>query len=54
MCSKCLGKGFYEEEREEEGILVAWAVPCDCPLADKWVDELLGYESAWNRHYNAA
>ncbi len=54
MCSKCLGTGHHEEEREEEGMLVAYAVPCDCPAADAWVDDLLGYELAWDQHYNAA
>ncbi len=58
MCSKCLGTGHHEEEWEEEGMPVAWVVPCDCPAADRWVAELLGYEVAaelaWDRHYRAA
>jgi hypothetical protein len=54
MCAKCLGKGFVEEEREEEGMLVVGVVPCSCPAADNWVDEWLGYELAWDRHANAA
>lgn len=58
MCSKCLGTGHHEEDREEAGMLVAWEVPCDCPAADRWVAELLGYEvaaeTAYVSHYYAA
>ena len=53
FCATCLGAGHHEEAREEEGIPVAYAVPCDCPAADRWVDQRLGYELAWDRHYNA-
>ena len=53
VCSKCLGTGRHEEEREEEGVLVAYAVPCACPAADRWADALLGYELAWDRHHAA-
>ena len=53
VCGTCLGAGHYPEEREEEGILVAYAVPCSCPAADRWVDQRLGYELAWDRHHAA-